>query len=48
MQIMKRNQADLPSGEYVGHAVQFPKGFETADLPSGKSYIRITPQPDLH
>ena len=27
--------------------VQFPKGFETAHLPSGKGYIRTTPQPDF-
>ncbi|CAK0741765.1 Peroxiredoxin-6 [Coccomyxa viridis] len=26
---------------------KFPKGFETARLPSGKGYIRTTPQPDL-
>ncbi len=28
-------------------AVQFPKGFEKASLPSGKGYIRTTPQPYL-
>lgn len=27
--------------------LQFPKGFEKANLPSGKGYIRTTPQPDL-
>eukprot|EP00897_Mesotaenium_endlicherianum_P009083 jgi/Mesen1/8202/ME000442S07480 len=26
---------------------KFPAGFETAQVPSGKSYIRLTPQPDL-
>ncbi|CAI7860501.1 unnamed protein product [Closterium sp. NIES-53] len=26
---------------------KFPKGFKTVDLPSGKSYLRTTPQPDL-
>lgn len=25
----------------------FPKGFKPAELPSGKQYLRITPQPDL-
>ena len=24
---------------------KFPKGFETVQVPSGKNYIRITPQP---
>ena len=23
----------------------FPKGFETANLPSGKTYLRLTPDP---
>ena len=31
----------------VTFAVQFPKGFEKASLPSGKGYIRTTPQPNL-
>lgn len=26
---------------------KFPKGFKTVDLPSGKTYLRTTPQPDL-
>jgi len=26
---------------------KFPKGFEKMELPSGKGYIRLTPQPDL-
>ncbi|CAI5533290.1 unnamed protein product [Closterium sp. Naga37s-1] len=26
---------------------KFPKGFKTVELPSGKSYLRTTPQPDL-
>ena len=30
-----------------GSMAQFPKGFVKAALPSGKSYIRTTPQPDL-
>eukprot|EP01023_Acetabularia_acetabulum_P062376 TRINITY_DN766_c1_g1_i3.p1 TRINITY_DN766_c1_g1~~TRINITY_DN766_c1_g1_i3.p1 ORF type:complete len:226 (-),score=51.18 TRINITY_DN766_c1_g1_i3:578-1255(-) len=25
---------------------KFPKGFETASLPSGKAYVRLTPQPN--
>lgn len=25
----------------------FPKGFAPADLPSGKPYLRVTPQPDI-
>jgi len=25
----------------------FPKGFEVMDVPSGKGYLRITPQPNL-
>jgi peroxiredoxin 6 len=25
----------------------FPKGYETVDLPSQKTYVRITPQPDI-
>jgi len=28
-------------------AVLFPKGFEVVEVPSKKSYIRVTPQPDL-
>lgn len=28
-------------------AQQFPKGFEKASLPSGKGYVRVTPQPNL-
>ncbi|KAI5069579.1 hypothetical protein GOP47_0015880 [Adiantum capillus-veneris] len=26
---------------------KFPKGFETIAVPSGKGYLRVTPQPDL-
>jgi len=26
--------------------VLFPKGFKTFDVPSGKHYIRLTPQPE--
>jgi len=26
---------------------KFPKGFDTVSLPSGKGYLRFTPQPDL-
>lgn len=26
---------------------QFPKGFKKAELPSGKGYLRLTPQPDI-
>ena len=25
---------------------QFPKGFEKKEVPSGKGYIRLTPQPN--
>lgn len=31
-------EADLPA--------LFPKGVENKSVPSGKSYIRLTPQPD--
>ena len=31
----------------VGPGLQFPKGFEKASLPSGKGYIRTTPQPNV-
>ena len=27
--------------------VQLPKGFERKDVPSGKGYIRLTPQPNI-
>ena len=26
---------------------KFPKGFEVVEVPSGKGYLRITPQPNL-
>lgn len=51
--------ADLPCGFDHGMGLdsvrlrgwcaiaQFPKGFEKASLPSGKGYIRTTPQPNL-
>ena len=26
---------------------KFPKGFEKIETPSGKGYLRITPQPDV-
>lgn len=25
--------------------LQFPKGWKTAELPSGKGYLRLTPEP---
>lgn len=36
-----------PPHKRVTFAVQFPQGFEKASLPSGKGYIRTTPQPNL-
>ena len=26
---------------------KFPKGYDTFDVPSGKKYIRVTPQPNV-
>uniref|UniRef100_A0A0C9S7L7 Peroxiredoxin n=1 Tax=Wollemia nobilis TaxID=56998 RepID=A0A0C9S7L7_9CONI len=37
----------LPSISDGVAAEKFPKGFETVGVPSGKGYIRLTPQPDL-
>ncbi|GJP51115.1 hypothetical protein CLOM_g10282 [Closterium sp. NIES-68] len=36
-----------PSVSNEAATEKFPKGFKTVDLPSGKSYLRTTPQPDL-
>ena len=35
----------VPSVSNDDAATLFPKGFKVADVPSGKPYIRITPQP---
>lgn len=37
----------LPSLSDAAAMEKFPKGFETVAVPSGKAYIRLTPQPDL-
>ncbi|GLJ11655.1 hypothetical protein SUGI_0173690 [Cryptomeria japonica] len=37
----------VPSLSNEAALEKFPKGFETVAVPSGKSYIRLTPQPDL-
>ena len=37
----------VPSLSDEAAAEKFPKGFEKAALPSGKGYIRMTPQPNL-
>jgi 1-Cys peroxiredoxin 6 len=45
------NQGDkcmvVPSLSNDAAAAKFPKGFETVEVPSGKSYIRLTPQPNV-
>jgi len=37
----------VPSLSDEAASEKFPKGFEKAALPSGKGYIRLTPQPNL-
>lgn len=37
----------IPSVKPEEHAALFPKGVTVADVPSGKGYLRFTPQPDL-
>lgn len=37
----------LPSVKDEDAPKLFPKGFKAADLPSGKPYLRMTPQPDI-
>lgn len=37
----------VPSLSDEAAAEKFPKGFDKASLPSGKGYIRLTPQPNL-
>jgi 1-Cys peroxiredoxin 6 len=37
----------VPSLSDEAAAEKFPKGFDKAALPSGKGYIRLTPQPNL-
>ncbi|KAL3677722.1 hypothetical protein R1sor_020678 [Riccia sorocarpa] len=37
----------VPSLSNEAAKEKFPKGFETVEVPSGKQYIRLTPQPDL-
>lgn len=37
----------LPSVKSEDAKTLFPKGFKPADLPSGKPYLRMTPQPDV-
>lgn len=37
----------LPSVKDEDTPKLFPKGFKVADLPSGKPYLRMTPQPDI-
>eukprot|EP00246_Nothoceros_aenigmaticus_P012108 TRINITY_DN3596_c0_g1_i2.p1 TRINITY_DN3596_c0_g1~~TRINITY_DN3596_c0_g1_i2.p1 ORF type:complete len:223 (+),score=33.54 TRINITY_DN3596_c0_g1_i2:115-783(+) len=37
----------VPSLSDEAAKAKFPKGFEKATLPSGKGYIRVTPQPNL-
>lgn len=36
----------LPSLTNEAATEKFPKGFKTVEAPSGKPYIRITPQPN--
>jgi 1-Cys peroxiredoxin 6 len=36
-----------PSVPHDDAVKKFPKGWETAKVPSGKGYIRLTPQPNL-
>jgi 1-Cys peroxiredoxin 6 len=37
----------VPSLSNEAAKEKFPKGFDTVEVPSGKSYIRLTPQPNL-
>jgi 1-Cys peroxiredoxin 6 len=37
----------IPSLSNEAATLKFPKGFETVEVPSGRSYIRLTPQPNL-
>ncbi|KAL2641788.1 hypothetical protein R1flu_009375 [Riccia fluitans] len=37
----------VPSLSNEAATEKFPKGFETIEVPSGKQYIRLTPQPNL-
>jgi len=45
------NQGDkcmvVPALSNEAAKAKFPKGFETVEVPSGKSYIRLTPQPNV-
>jgi 1-Cys peroxiredoxin 6 len=37
----------LPSVSAEDAVAKFPKGFETLEVPSGRGYIRQTPQPNI-
>ena len=37
----------VPSLSDDAASAKFPKGFKKVDLPSGKGYLRLTPQPNI-
>jgi len=46
MQKIMTGARSVRPGMTVSGSLQFSKGFEKKDVPSGKGYIRLTPQPN--